>query len=76
MLPRMNDSNEILRRAMELPQEARAALAGSLLRSLEGPIDADAEAAWSAVIARRLAQIDDGAVQTLTLDEARRRISG
>jgi len=61
---------------MELPVEARAALAGTLLQSLDRVVDPDAEAAWSAEITRRLAQLDDGSVRPLTMDEARKRISG
>ncbi|MFN3242978.1 MAG: addiction module protein [Planctomycetota bacterium] len=72
----MNDSEDLLRRAMSLPAEACAALAGSLLRSLESAVDADAEAAWSAEIQRRLTDLDTGRVNAVDLDEARRRISG
>ena len=72
----MNQTDELLRRAMDLPPEARAALAGSLLRSLEGPVDADAEEAWSAEIQRRLKEIENGSVRPVPFDEARRRISG
>jgi len=76
MLGSMPDQDDILRRAMELPVEARAALAGTLLQSLDRVVDPDAEAAWSAEITRRLAQLDDGSVRPLTMDEARKRISG
>ena len=76
MLIRMNDAEDLLRRAMSLPAEARAALAGSLLRSLESAVDTDAEAAWSAEIHRRLTDLDAGRVNAVDLDEARRRISG
>ncbi len=37
----------ILKDALALPTEARAALAGSLLDSLDGEVDEDAEAAWA-----------------------------
>lgn len=76
MLPAMNHTEEILRKAMELPPEARAALAGSLLQSLEEGVDADAEAAWTAEIERRRQQMESGSVHHVSLDEARRRISG
>ena len=45
---------DILRQAMRLPPEARAALAGSLLDSLDEPMDRDAESAWEAEIASRI----------------------
>lgn len=60
---------------MELPA-ARAALADSLLESLEGPIDADAEAAWAIEIRRRMTELKNGTVKGLSLEEAQRRIFG
>ena len=76
MLMAMANSDELLRRAMELPPEARAALAGSLLQSLESPVDADAEAAWSTEIERRIGQLDDGSAEPIGWEDARRKITG
>lgn len=59
---------------MKLPPEARAALAGSLLESLDSQVDSDAEAAWSVEIERRLREIDEGMAKTASWDEVRRRI--
>lgn len=70
------DSAEILREAMKLPPEARAALAGSLLESLDEDVDEGAEAAWAAEISQRLADLDSGRVQPVAWSEARRRIAG
>lgn len=69
------DATDILRTALELPPEARAALAGSLLDSLDQTIDEDAEAAWEAEIAERLKQLDEGRVRLIPWAEARRRIA-
>jgi len=66
---------EILKDALELPDEARAALAGSLLDSLDEQVDEGAEAAWSEEIARRLAEVDSGNVKPLPWSEARRRLT-
>ena len=41
------DAAEILKEALALPTEARAALAGSLLDSVDTDVDEDAEAAWA-----------------------------
>jgi putative addiction module component (TIGR02574 family) len=71
----MIDVNELLQRAMRLPPEARAALAGSLLESLDDVVDADAEAAWAAEIERRVRQIDSGSVQLEPWAEVRNKIS-
>jgi Putative addiction module component len=41
------EAAEILKDALALPTEARAALAESLLESLDTEVDEDAEAAWA-----------------------------
>ena len=66
------DATEILRYALDLPPEARAALAGSLIVSLEDQVDEDAEQAWAEEIARRVAEIDSGKVKLVPWAEARR----
>jgi hypothetical protein len=45
--------SELLEKALSLPPEARAALAGSLLESLDDQVDANAEDEWNREIARR-----------------------
>ena len=66
---------EILKEALKLPQEARAALAGTLLDSLDESVDRDAESAWEAEIVMRLKEIDDGKVNLIPCAEARARIA-
>ena len=66
----------ILEQALRLPPEARAALAGSLLDSLDEPLDLDAESAWEAEIAARIREIDEGKVTLIPWAEARARIAG
>ena len=66
----------LLKQALKLPPEARAALAGSLLDSLDQEVDEDAETAWHAEIDRRLRELDSGKVKPIPWSEARRRISG
>ncbi len=73
----MNPSHKkVLQEALRLPAEARAALAGRLLESLDGPVDEDAEAAWSKEIARRIDDLDKGKVKTVAWSVARRQIVG
>ena len=67
---------EILKEALKLPPEARAALAGSLLDSLDESIDKDAESEWVAEIALRLKEIDQGKVNLIPWAEARAIIAG
>ncbi|MFO1078443.1 MAG: addiction module protein [Planctomycetota bacterium] len=72
----MTDVKDLLQRALELPPEARAALAGSLLESLDAATDADAEAAWSTEIDRRIRELESGGAKSVTWADARRRIAG
>ena len=68
------DAKQLLVEALRLSDEERAALAGELIQSLEGEVDADAEAAWSAEIRARLDRVDAGTAKTVPWSEARRRI--
>jgi putative addiction module component (TIGR02574 family) len=68
--------SDILKKALALPAEARAALAGSLLESLdEDPLDSAVEAAWSEEIAHRIEELDSGKVKPIPWAEARRQVS-
>lgn len=67
--------SEILKKALELPPEARAAIAGALLDSLDQTVDQDAESEWEAEILRRLKEMDEGTVEMVPWPEARRRIA-
>jgi putative addiction module component (TIGR02574 family) len=66
---------QILKDALALPTEARAALAGSLLESLDTEVDEDAEAAWATEVNRRVAELDSGRVKTVPWAEVRRRLA-
>jgi putative addiction module component (TIGR02574 family) len=68
------DTTEILKEALSLPAEARAALADSLLDSLDVEVDADAEAAWQREIQRRVAELDSKAVSPIPWSEVRSRL--
>ena len=69
------DVSELLKKALALPPEARAALATSLLESLdEEPADKGVEAAWDEEIKRRIEEIDSGEAQMIPYEEVRRRL--
>ena len=68
------DLGRLLEEALKLSPEARAALAASLLESLEEEVDEDAEAAWAEEIAKRIHELDSGIVTPIPWPEARRRI--
>jgi hypothetical protein len=66
--------SKILKEALNLPPEARAALAGTLLESLEENLGPEAVAAWEDEIAKRLKEVDASTVQMIPWFEARRKI--
>jgi putative addiction module component (TIGR02574 family) len=65
---------ELLKQAMELPPEGRAALASSLLASLDdNVVDEGAELEWEREIARRVDELNAGTVATIPWAEVRQR---
>ncbi len=70
------EANDLLAEALHLSAEARAALAGRIIESLDETVDEDAEQAWSAEIARWVNDLESGKVKTVPWSEARRQILG
>ena len=68
------EATELLEKALRLPPKARAALIASLIDSLDGTSDEDAEVAWQAEIDRRARALDEGEVKLVPWAEARRQI--
>lgn len=68
------EAAELLKKALSLPVAERADLAGSLIESLDDAQDEAVAAAWDEEVARRMAEIDSGAVKPVSLEEARRRL--
>jgi putative addiction module component (TIGR02574 family) len=69
-----NDAAELLKKALDLPAEARAALADSLWASLDTEVDEDAEAAWREEIRKRLQEIDSGVVSLVPWQDVRQQL--
>ena len=69
------DTSDLLKKALALPAEARAALASRLLDSLDDTVDEAAEEEWNKEIARRIQQLDSGKVKPVAWAEARRQIA-
>jgi putative addiction module component (TIGR02574 family) len=67
----MQDAQELLKKALALPDKERADLAGSLIDSLDDSVDENAEAAWQEEIVRRLEDVPSGKVKTTSWDEVR-----
>ncbi len=68
------EAAEVLRDALALPVEARAALVDTLIDSLDPTVEAGAEEAWRLEIRRRLDEIDRGAVELIPWEEVRARL--
>ena len=68
------DAKKLLEDALKLPPEARAAVASSLIHSLDSEPDPDAEKAWANEIGRRIREVDDGMVKLIPWEEARKRL--
>ena len=60
--------------ALRLSEAERAELAHSLVQSLDGPADPDAQSAWDVEIVRRLAEVDAGTAELIDREEMRRRM--
>lgn len=65
---------ELLRDALTLAPETRAALIDSLIDSLDQTVEEGAEEAWRQEIELRLQRIDAGAVELVSWPSARQRL--
>lgn len=70
----MNESEELLSKALRLPEHDRAELAKRLLESLDPGRDDDVNDAWLTEIERRCAAVDAGEAITSDWEDFRRRI--
>mgnify|MGYP001342186325 FL=1 len=70
------NTRDLLEQALKLPPEARAAIAGSLLESLDEEIDEDAADRWDEEIAKRVRELRSGQLTSIPWSEARRIIAG
>lgn len=67
-----HETNELLQKALALPDQERAELAGTLIASLDSATDETAEAAWQEEVARRLLEIRSGSVKPVSWDVVQR----
>jgi putative addiction module component (TIGR02574 family) len=68
--------NELFQQAAQLPERDRATLAGLLIETLDPLSESDVEAAWSAEIERRVAEIDAGTVELIPWEDVRAELFG
>jgi putative addiction module component (TIGR02574 family) len=69
------EADELLKKALTLPAEDRATLAGSLIDSLDEAEEVTAQNAWNDEIARRIEELDSGKAKTIPWEEVRHRIA-
>ncbi len=67
--------DEILRKALSLPEQDRADLIGALIESLDIEVEEGVEEAWRAEIERRAKELDSGAVQSIPWEVVKGRLS-
>ena len=67
------ETSDLLRRALALPLDERAALANSLFESLES-FDASVENAWDEEVARRIEDLKAGRAITVPWEELHREL--
>ena len=68
--------NDVFQQAVQLPECDRATLAGLLIETLDPVSEPDVEAAWSEDIARRVAEIDAGSVESVPWEVVRAELFG
>jgi putative addiction module component (TIGR02574 family) len=69
-----NEVVELFKRASDLPDSDRAALAGLLIESLESKHEKDVESLWLGEIERRLQELDSGKVKTVPWEQVRAKL--
>lgn len=67
------DVSDLLKRALTLPVDERAALANSLLDSLEAQ-DESVQEAWDQEVARRMKDLEAGRAVTVPWEELHRQL--
>ena len=66
---------DLLQKALSLSEEERAALADSLLASLDISVEEGAKKAWEEEISRRIVDIDSGKAKMIPWEEVREELS-
>jgi putative addiction module component (TIGR02574 family) len=67
------ETRDLLQKALALPENERAELAGNLMSSLDATVDEDVDAAWQQELVRRLHDVQSGKVETISWEEIQRK---
>ena len=68
-----HETEQLLRKALSLPDSERAELAGTLIASLDKNIDPDVDAAWQDEVTRRWDEVRSGKVSTIPWDSVQKK---
>jgi putative addiction module component (TIGR02574 family) len=60
------EAHELLQKALALPENERAELAGNLISSLDATVDQDVDAAWQQEVVQRLHDVQSGKGETIS----------
>ena len=66
-------TQELLQKALSLPDNERAELAGGLIASLDTNSDRDVDSAWQTEIARRADEVRSGEVSTVPWPDVQKK---
>jgi len=69
------EAKKLLKKALTLPVDERAELAGSLIESLDSSRDKNVRTAWDTEILRRMRELDSGRVRAIPIGQFRRRLT-
>jgi putative addiction module component (TIGR02574 family) len=67
------EAQDLLQKALALPENERAELAGSLISSLETTVDEHVDAAWQEEIVRRSRKLQAGDTATIPWEEVKKK---
>ncbi len=73
ILDMTHEARDLLQKALALPENERAELAGNLLSSLDTVVDEDVDANWQQEVARRLEEVQSGKVETIPWEEVQQK---
>ena len=68
-----HEAHELLQKALALPENERAELAGNLISSLDATVDQDVDAAWQEEVVRRLQEVQSGKVETIPWEDVQQK---
>jgi putative addiction module component (TIGR02574 family) len=67
------EAQELLQKALALPDNERAELAGNLISSLDTTVDPEVDASWQLEVVRRLHDVQSGKVGTVSWEEVQQK---